>query len=386
MSRLDFIEGNDVQLLHGGTDYFPALMTAVNEAQHEIYLETYIFSADSVADEVAATLMQAAARGVVVRVVIDWLGSGRQAAQALAQELVAAGVDCRCFNPWFHRGLARTHRKIAVIDQQIAFVGGLNINDDLIADDGSRQVLHFPRWDFAVRLTGPLVAQIHLEAQAQWRKLGRLKLLTRFALMRHLQTDAKTARTQMTAAAFLVRDNLRNRATIQKAYLQALGVARQRAVLATPYFAPGRKFRRALISAASRGVDVCLLIGVGQFALQDAVTHSFYPKLLQAGVRIIEYRKTQLHAKVAVIDADWATVGSSNCDGLSLFVNHEANVVIRDAGFASRLLTHLEQGMADGVEIFSQDEDRHPWYKRAWYGTAYLVYRAVMRIVTWGGY
>lgn len=386
MSKLDFIEGNDVQLLRCGAEYFPALISAVHAAQHEIYLETYIFSGDSIADEVAAALIHAVVRGVQVRVVIDWLGSGRQAAQALAQQLVHAGVDCRCFNPWFHRGLARTHRKISVMDQQIAFVGGLNINDDLIADDGSRQILRFPRWDFAIRLTGPLVAQVHQEAEAQWRKLGRLKLLTRFALMRHLQTDAKAARTQMTAAAFLVRDNLRNRSTIQKAYLQALGTARQRAVLATPYFAPGRKFRRALITAASRGVDVCLLIGVGQFALQDAVTHSFYPKLLRAGVRIIEYRKTQLHAKVAVIDSDWATVGSSNCDGLSLFVNHEANVVIRDAGFAADLLTQLEQGIADGVEIFVQDHERHPWYRRAWYGIAYLVYRALMRIVTWGGY
>ncbi|WP_236422640.1 phospholipase D-like domain-containing protein, partial [Escherichia coli] len=109
-----------------------------------------------------------------------------------------------------------------------------------------------------------------------------------------------------------------NRSTIQKAYLQALGRARHSVLLATPYFAPGRKFRKALAHAARRGVQVTLLIGVGEFKIQDAVAHSFYPKLLLDGVRVVEYRKTQLHAKVAVVDDDWATVGSSNCDGLSL--------------------------------------------------------------------
>ncbi|MDE2427416.1 MAG: cardiolipin synthase B [Burkholderiales bacterium] len=386
MSKLNFIDGNEIRLLHSGAEFFPALLVGISDAVREIYLETYIFSDDETAAQVRGALLRAAARGVVVRMVIDWIGSGRQHALKLTQEFLLAGIDCRCFNPWFRRGLARTHRKICVIDNKLAFIGGLNINDDMISDDGAAINLAFPRWDFAVRLMGPLVAHVHLEVEAQWRKLGKLNLLSRLALLRDLRADAKGARTQRTSAAFVVRDNLRNRATIQKAYLHALGMARTRAILVTPYFAPGRKFRRALISAASRGVDVVLLIGVGQFALQDAVTHSFYPKLLNAGVRIVEYRKTQLHAKVAIIDKDWATVGSSNFDGLSLFVNHEANVVIRDKRFTATLTHDLTLGMKDGVEIFASDYARRPWYLRAWYGAAYLVYRGLMRIVTWGGY
>ncbi|MBI3284021.1 MAG: cardiolipin synthase ClsB [Burkholderiales bacterium] len=386
MSKLHFVSGNQVRLLHCGADYFPTLLAEIVQARHEIYLETYIFADDATAERVRLALSAAAARGVAVRVIVDWVGSGDRYSALLMQRFAAAGVACRCFNPWFKRGLARTHRKICVIDQRVALVGGLNINDDMLSDDDEARPLAFPRWDFAVRLAGPLVAHVHLEVQAQWRKLGKLGLRRRFELLRNLRAEARAERARLTAAAFVVRDNLRNRATIQKAYLQALGLARTRAILANPYFAPGRKLRSALISAAGRGVEVILLIGVGQFPLQDAVAHSFYPKLLKHGVRIVEYRKTQLHAKVAAIDHHWATVGSSNFDGLSLFVNHEANVVIREREFVDALSSHLLRGVADGMEIVAADYDNQAWYRRAWYGAAYLIYRGLMRIVTLGGY
>jgi cardiolipin synthase len=185
-------------------------------------------------------------------------------------------------------------------------------------------------------------------------------------------------------AGLVVRDNLRNRRTIQRAYLQAIGRARKRVLMATPYFAPGRKFRQALAQAARRGVDVCLLIGVGEFRMQDAVASSFYPQLLAAGVRIVEYRKTQLHAKVAVVDHDWATVGSSNCDALSLFVNQEANVVVRDAAFASSMAKQIERGIADGVPVGLDDLRQLGWVRRTGHEMAYLLYKMTMRIFTIG--
>jgi cardiolipin synthase len=168
--------------------------------------------------------------------------------------------------------------------------------------------------------------------------------------------------------------------------LQALGHARKRVVFANPYFAPGRKLRRALEQAAKRGVDVTVLLGVGQFKFQDAVAHSFYPKLLKSGVKLVEYRKTQLHAKVAVVDEDWATVGSSNYDGLSLFVNQEANVVIKDAAFCKDLRDQIEQGIADGVPVDFAEYENVSWYKRFWYGFAFLFYETVIRVVTWSKY
>ncbi|MFZ6843995.1 cardiolipin synthase ClsB [Undibacterium sp. RuTC16W] len=386
MRKLQFVAGNQIRLLFCGDEYFCALIGEIDRATQEIYLETYIFADDATALQVQQALVRAVARGVVVRVIIDWLGSGGKQSEPLVAIMLQQGIQCRNFNPWFKRGLVRTHRKICVIDQRCALVGGLNIIDDLIADDGSGETLQFPRWDFAVHIAGPLVPHIHLEVCAQWMRLGRLNLKSRFQLMRHLHEDIHPSSHQAMLASYVVRDNLRNRTTIQRAYLQALGLARKRAILANPYFAPGRKLRTALISAASRGVDVTLLIGVGQFKLQDAVTHSFYPKLLKHGVKIVEYRKTQLHAKVAVIDHDWATVGSSNFDGLSLFLNQEANIVIRDQEFAEQLILHLEQGIADGVTVVAEDYANHPWYKRVWYGIAYLIYRFLMRVVTFGSY
>ena len=386
MRKLNLIPGNALVLLHCGSDYFACLLKEIAQAHSEIYLETYIFSDDAVSLQVRDALIAAASRGVQVRVIIDWVGSGDTRSELLQREFTAGGVECRCFNPWFKRGLARTHRKIVVVDQRIALLGGLNIIDDYVADDGSGLILAFPRWDFAVTVQGALLPHIHLEVEAQWLRLGKLALTTRVKLIRELRKQLVVKSHQPMLAALVVRDNLRNRSTIQRAYLQALGMARKRAILANPYFAPGRKLRNALISAAARGVDVTLIIGVGQFALQDAITHSFYPKLLQHGVKIVEYRKTQLHAKVAVIDDEWATVGSSNFDGLSLFVNQEANVVILDQGFARDLSLHLEQGIADGVAVAAADYANHPWYRRLWYGTAYLVYRGLMRIVTMGGY
>lgn len=386
MSSVTFTAGNQVALLHCGAEFFPALVAACDHAASEIYLETYIFASDETGDQIKAALIRAAGRGVSVNVITDWIGTGRVQSNLLHKEFLAAGVKHRRFNPWFRRGVARTHRKICVVDRKLAFLGGLNINHDLISDDNPDTVLPAPRWDFAVQISGPLVAAIHRESRTQWMRLGSLDLKTRWEKFKQTRETRLTANTAPILAALVVRDNLRNRRTIQRTYLQALGRARHSAWLANPYFAPGRKLRDALASASARGVEVTLLLGVGQFRLQDAVAHSFYPKLLKSGVKVFEYRKTQLHGKVAVVDDEWATVGSSNYDGLSLFVNQEANIVVKDAKFACELRQHIERGVADAVPVQLDEFVHTPWYKRAWYGTAYLIYKNVLRIVTLGRY
>ncbi len=318
--------------------------------------------------------------------IVDWIGTGREYSAALDVEFGRSQVHYRIFNPWFRRGVTRSHRKLCVVDGALAFVGGLNLNDDLHCDYDDFKVLPAPRWDFAVQIAGPLVDLIHREANAQWARLGKMNLVARIGLYRQLRELPALASNKAMLAAFVVRDNLRNRRTIQRAYLQALGRSRKSVLLANPYFAPGHKFRNALARAAARGVEVTLLIGVGEFRMQDAVAHSFYPKLLKSGVKVIEYRKTQLHGKVAVVDDDWATVGSSNFDGLSLFLNQEANVVVKDAVFSQSLRAHIERGIADGTPVLLDEFINMPWYRRAWYGAAFMIYRSLMRIVTMGGY
>jgi cardiolipin synthase len=386
MRAVTFTSNNCIRLLHCGAEFFPALIASFDAAKTEIYLETYIFADDKTGEEVRAALQRAAQRGVAVHVITDWHGCGRAQSNRLHREFLAAGVRHRSFNPWFRRGVARTHRKICVVDRTVAFLGGLNINDDLLSDDNARVPLPAPRWDFAVGINGPLVAAIHREVETQWARLGNMTLKTRWERFKKTSATQVTVSNAPALAGLVVRDNLRNRHTIQRAYLRALGQAKKTAWLANPYFAPGRKLRDALAAAAARGVDVTLLLGVGQFRLQDAVAHSFYPKLLNSGVKVVEYRRTQLHGKVAVVDDEWATVGSSNYDGLSLFVNHEANIVVKDADFARDLRAHIERGVAQGVPINPDDFANIAWYKRTWYGAAYLLYKSILRIITMGRY
>ena len=386
MRPVGFVADNRLTLLQSGADFFPALIAAFDAAAVEIHLETYIFANDDTGLSVKAALARAAARGVVVYVITDWIGTGRAQSRALHRELLGAGVHHRSFNPWFRRGLARTHRKVCVVDRHRAFIGGLNINDDLLSDDDAHIRLPAPRWDFAVQIQGPLVNAIHLEAEAQWLRLGSLKLKARWELFKETRHRRRSGTGAGALAAMVIRDNLRNRRTIQRATLHALASAQKSALLATPYFAPGRRLRDALAKAAARGIDVTLLLGVGQFRLQDAVAHSFYPKLLKSGVKVIEYRRTQLHAKVAVVDDDWATVGSSNYDGLSLFVNQEANIVVKDALFATNLRAHIERAVADGVAIDPEKFAHIGRAERIWYGFAYFVYRGLLRIATLGQY
>jgi cardiolipin synthase len=381
MRLVKFAGQNTVTLLQCGVEFFPALIAAIDGAQTEIYLETYIFGIDDAGIAVMDALIRAANRDVVVNLVTDWLGTGRVKTNLLASALRHTKVNHRPFNPWFRRGVARSHRKICVVDRRIAFVGGININHDLSSDYGIN-TLPAPRWDFSVSVVGPLVQLIHEEAEAQWLRLGRMTLVERIALFNDLRPPRLVGGDGPALAGFVVCDNLHNRLTIQHAYLHALDSARQSVLMANPYFAPGRTFRDALAAAAGRGVEVTLLLGVGQFSFQDAVARSFYPKLLKSGVKLVEYRKTQLHAKVAVIDEQWATVGSSNCDGLSLFVNLEANVFVQDQEFSKKLRSRIETAIAEGVVVKLQDFIDTPWYKRAWYGMAFLIYRGIMRVIT----
>src|ERR1700716_2593743 len=172
MRSVTFTANNHITLLHCGAEFFPALVAAFDAATVEIYLETYIFADDKTGERIKAALQRAACRGVNVNVITDWIGTGRVRSNLLGEAFLAAGVNHRSFNPWFGRGMARTHRKMCVVDRKLAFLGGLNINDDLLSDDSSSMVLPAPRWDVAVGIEGPLVAAIHREIEAQWARLG----------------------------------------------------------------------------------------------------------------------------------------------------------------------------------------------------------------------
>ena len=331
-----FSDGNDVRLLNAGREYFPALETLIDAAREEIYLETYIFADDAAGQRIAAALIRAAHRGVTARVLVDGFGS-KAYGDTLFAELISAGVQLLVYRPDIspfnlrRSRLRRLHRKVVVVDACAALVGGINIIDDMHTP---RQ--RPPRVDFAVTVRGPIVDEIHAAVTRLWVIVSWSQLRQRWRMWS--MRCVPNAESGSQRAAFLIRDNLGHRREIEEAYLEAIGAARQEIIIAMAYFLPGVRFRHALAQAAARGVRVILLLqGRVEYFFLHHATRALYGTLLDAGIEIQEYHKSFLHAKVAVIDSYWATVGSSNIDPFSLFMAREANVVVEDQAFAQEL-------------------------------------------------
>ena len=375
-----FIPGNQVTLLQNGEDYFPAIEAAFDRARHEIYLETYIYENDATGMQIADALKRAALRGVNVYMLIDGYGS-KDLPQSVLDQLRAVGVKALVFrpkiSPWTFRRkrLRRLHRKIVVVDREIAFVGGLNIIDDSAATGDMP-----PRYDYAVAVEGPLVDEIRISAKRLWTMVAWSRF--RKGTVRGGALPVSTFVNGHMNAAFLVRDNFRHRREIETAYLNAIDQAKSEIYFAHAYFLPGLDFRHALISAAKRGVRVVLLLqGKVEYFLQHYATRALYGTLLDAGIEIHEYRTSFLHAKVAVIDRHWATVGSSNIDPFSLLLSREANIVVDDEEFALILATSLEKTVAnDGQRILTDNWKQQPVFFRFMSWVSYGLLRLMMMI------
>jgi cardiolipin synthase len=360
--------GNQVRLLAGGDELFPAMCEAIAAARHQVWVATYIFHDDPAALAVAQALADAARRGVWVGVVVDGFGSKATLAQ-LRQWLEPSGVNLAVFRPvdrWWRLlqpgQLRRLHQKLCVVDSHRGFVGGINMIDD--RNDLNHGWTDAPRLDFAVGVQGPVVVQMEQVVRAIWSRaalgadwrdevaqlahgaepLARARrLLARLRLLPRLPDDGPGVSPLPVRVAFVVRDNLRRRRAIEHAYVDAIARARERIDLVCPYFYPGRLFRRALRLAARRGVRVRLLLqGKADYRFAALAAQVLYDEMLRAGVQVYEYTPAFLHAKVALVDGDWATVGSSNIDPLSLLLNLEANVIVRDEPFAATLALRLE--------------------------------------------
>lgn len=377
--------GHGVQLLQGGLAFFKALVLAIDRSVHEVRLETYIFSVEASGERVAEALERAAQRGVSVYLVMDGVGTPRISAQWAAR-FDAAGVKWHIFSPLGRLGLLipsrwrRLHRKLCVVDGWIAFCGGINLLDDFF--DPNHGVLEAPRFDFAVLVTGPLVQAVHeVMVQFWWRLQAASDVRSRDfgAAWQALQEAVRQISSAPNAVGFdpiggpckataglLLRDNLRNRSRIERSYRKAIGEARHEIIIANAYFVPGRKLRKGLIHAAERGVRVRLLLqGRYEYFMQYHAARPVYGALLAAGVEIYEYSVSFLHAKVAVIDGRWATVGSSNLDPFSLLLAREANILVDDSVFAQDLQLRLEQAMVQGgARVDPMVYANRPWQQR----------------------
>ncbi|MDB5742793.1 MAG: phospholipase D/Transphosphatidylase [Polaromonas sp.] len=403
-----FPKSETLELLEGGAALFPALIGAFDAARRWIQLETYIFDFHGAGAEVADALIRAARRGVAVQVLVDAVGTDPLPSQ-WHEKLSEAGVQWWVYSPMASSlGLLvperwrRLHRKLCVVDQRIVFCGGINVLDDFF--DPNHGHLEAPRFDFAVAVTGPLAAEAaDAMALLWWRVQAGYS-----ARQRHLndawekfkaagyggRTDTDLLAQPAVSgadlppgasrpkAALVLRDNLRNRHSIERAYRKAIGRARREVIISNAYFLPGGKLRRALMKAARRGVRVTLLLqGKYEYFMQYHAARPVYGALLAAGVEIHEYSTSFLHAKVAVVDGHWATVGSSNLDPLSLLLAREANIVVEDRVFAGELSARLHDAVAHhGVRIDPAAYNQRPLGRRIQGWLAYALMRLALML------
>ena len=401
--------GNHVSLHKGGDELFPALRDAIDQARGVVWMAFYMINPHGQSGMVLQALMRAARRGVAVHLVVDGLGS-RDAPATVWQDLRAARVQLEVYRP-VHRlwGLLdasqwrRMHVKLCAIDHAVAFIGGINLIDDRF--DLGHGWSALPRLDYAVSVRGPAVTPVIHTVRAMWtrarvgrdwrddlvqwsrdpNKLRSLRTLWQQARLKLTPREqgrlqAGQSSQQPMRAAFVLRDNLRQRRTIERTALSSIQQARHRIDIVTPYFYPRRRIRLALRQAAARGVQVRLLLqGKPDYRIAAMAARVLYAELQRDGVRIHEYQSAFLHAKVLVVDDDWASMGSSNLDPLSLVLNLEANLVVRDRGFVQLLTQRLEQDFAHSHEIQPHDPTQPSRWRRrigramvSWLAKTYL--------------
>ena len=391
--------GHRLDLLEGSREMFPALVEAIDAARTEVRLETYIFDFTGSGSEIAYALERAARRGVSVMVVVDGFGTAPLAPD-WEERFAQTGVQWRVFAAPGRIGVlwpanwSRMHRKLCLVDSQVAFCGGINILDDF--HDPTYGRLEHPRFDFAMRVTGPLVEQVRATMLRLWQRLEAAQKLRQVQLgdvlgsLRAVRPGRRIPAAEasdavdhpLAKAALVLRDNVRNRGRIERAYRRAISRARSEVIIANAYFVPGRKMRNALVRAARRGVTVQILLqGRYEYFMQYYAARPIYGTLLAAGVQIYEYAPSFLHAKVAVIDGEWSTVGSSNLDPLSLLLAREANVLVQDQAFSSALRGRLVQAMAHaGKRMDAQAYARRPLRQRIGEWAAFGVMRIALAL------
>ncbi|MDX2087442.1 MAG: phosphatidylserine/phosphatidylglycerophosphate/cardiolipin synthase family protein [Kofleriaceae bacterium] len=359
--------GCEVSVLAAGDEVFPAMLGAIAAATTSISFETYILVADDTGERFKAALIERARAGVDVRLLYDAVGS-LGLSETWINGMRQEGVEVVCFNPiapWRRkfRLSHRDHRKILVVDDRVAFTGGINISDDYAsAADGGKG------WhDIHCRVTGPIVLDLARMFRRTWMRAGG-------AYYRPIAPTVSAVPGDGGAYVRLL-DNtrVRSRGTIRRAYLHALRSARLSVMIQNAYFLPDRQLRRALSRAARRGLDVRVMVpGRSDVRLIEWASLYALKGLARSGVKILRWRGPMMHAKTATVDTTWSTIGSYNLDAQSRFSNLEVNVEILDTQIGQALARNFEQ-VAINCDLF----DEHAWSVLPWWrkALAWLSYR-----------
>jgi len=366
-SPLRWRTGCGVEVLRAGGETFPAMLTAITAAQESISLETYILAADSTGDKFKAALMERARAGVKCRVIYDAVGSFSLSG-AWVDEMRAAGVEVIDFNPiapWRRRFRLshRNHRKVLVVDNVVAFTGGLNISNDYAPVEDGGVGWH----DMHCRVTGPIVADLARMFRRTWLRCGG----TQFPTI----PPASTVPPGDGGAFVRLLDNTlrRQRGNTRRAYLHVIRTAQRAVLIQNAYFLPDRGLRRALTRAAKRGVDVRVIVpGSSDVRVIQWASLYVLRGLSRFGVKILQWRGPMMHAKTAAIDETWSAIGSYNFDAQSRFSNLEVTVEILDHGVGTELVRQFEQSVANCDPYDLETWNKLPFWKKA---LAWLSYR-----------
>ncbi|WP_166251748.1 cardiolipin synthase ClsB [Marinobacter salicampi] len=353
----ELVEGNAISLMTNGDEFFARALEMVRAARQEVLIETFMVIDDSVGRELQEALIAAAKRGVWISVLADGYGT-HFLPEGFIQEMERVGIHFCLYHPqprWLRvraNIFKRLHRKILVVDGHTAFIGGINYEADHLSRFGAES-----KQDYAAELTGPIVDEIHLFAREAIQEYsgGRLRFVEL------VKEKASKAGGQNAAMRFVARDNRSHRNSIENAYLARISAAEHRIVIANCYFFPGYRVLRALRNAARRGVEVTILTqGRPDSRLARAAGSLLYDFLVESDIQVFEYWERQLHAKIAAFDDEWATIGSSNLDPLSLSLNLEANVFVQDGAFNSRIRKAIGELIYGSEVVLINDS----WWKR----------------------
>ncbi len=350
--------GNEVVLLVDGAAFFPDLLRLIGEARHHLHLEFYIWSMDRTGRIVRDALIAAAARGVEVRVLLDEIGSVRTV-RHFFRKLEKAGGQFSWFSTFsplrgrLHLNL-RNHRKLVIADGAVAMTGGMNISDEYWMGGKAP-----PCRDVHLRVTGPVVTQLAEIFAQDWYFARGEALITPGLYYPELRVAGEVESQVVPGGP----DNDRNE--IQLSVLALLQRTRHRLRLMTPYFVPEDAVLSAIQLAAMRGIKVELMVPArGDHFYLTHVTRSSYQDLLPYGVRIFEYQPSLLHAKVAIMDDDYAMCGSANLDVRSLRINFELNLAFYSPRLAAELHDLFEENLAHCREITTEGHAARPFSHR----------------------
>lgn len=354
--------GNQVELLIDGPAFFPRMLEAIAQARRYVLFEIYLFESGAVATRFIDVFVAAAARGVTVKLLLDDFGALNLDSSDRAR-MRQSGVDLKFYNPLSWRKLVhnlfRDHRKLLIVDGEVAFVGGAGITDDF---DSPRDPTHNWR-DNTVRVQGPVLADWAELFRRVWESRTGIPLK---AAVPPIAPSANGVLGRVGVSHTVVAQD------IKRALQHHLHRAQYRIWIATAYFVPPRKLLRALKRAVRRGVDVLLLLP-GPYTDHPAVRHAghrYYGRLLRNGVRVLEYQPRFLHAKTALCD-DWVSIGSSNHDRWNLRWNLEANQEVSDPVFAQAVAAMFADDLRDSREITYAEWRRRPLLARLrerWWG------------------